>query len=83
MRLEDLKTSITLMTPMEYDRHIMDLRNSRYTEKVIHKKKSVKSTSSKKGSPRKKSMKKMSNVEVAQTLTKEQRANLVKELTGK
>ena len=71
------------MTEPEYSAHILALRNSRYEEKIIHKKKATKNTKSKSSTARSRSMRKMSTKELASTVSKEAWLALVKELMSK
>ena len=83
MKLENFHKSITLMSEPEYSAHILALRNSRYEEKIIHKKKATKSTKSKSSTARSRSMRKMTTKELASTVSKEAREALMKELMSK
>lgn len=82
-KLENLKKSITLKTPEEYNIWITDLRQSRRTPKVIHKKKSKTGSKKRKkgtGPKKKRITTKTSNKVMIKALTDAQKKQLAKEL---
>ena len=85
-KLSNLLKSITDMSNDEYNQWAMDLRNSRRTPKIIHKKQ-TKSKSGKGGTRKPRAAKKITtrsgNKAVAGMMSKEQRDKLARELTGK